>query len=83
MSSIEIPDPVITWHTEQIVPPKLHQCMEFRVEARVGDFVIFERRYSDSAWGSWDGYADDPDEAKAKAADALGERLATLLQEDR
>lgn len=83
MSSIEIPDPVITWHAEEGYPIKGDWHMQFRVEARVGDVVIFERRYSDNDWEAWDGHAYDLNDAKAKAADALGERLAKLLQEDR
>jgi hypothetical protein len=82
VSSIEIPDPVITWHAEESYPIKDDWHSEFRVEARVGDVVVFERRYTDNDWQSWDGHAYDLREAKEKATQALGERLANLLRED-
>jgi hypothetical protein len=81
MSSIEIPDPVITWETEQTYDTKNNYTITFTVRALVGDTVIFERRYNDND-DDWYRSAQDMDDAKSKASEALGERLAKLLNGD-
>lgn len=81
MTSIHLPDSVITWEAEETTDYKEY-VSTFTVRAMVGSIVIFERLYMDDEDSFWGGYAHDMAEAKEKAADALGERLCRLLEED-
>lgn len=76
--TIEIPDPVMVWETEYDLPITNEPYGEYIVRAVVGDVVVFEQKYPEYNPFAGAG-VDDMDDAKAKAANELGEKLKELL----
>lgn len=80
MGSIEIPEPVFEMFSTQTSTPPLYVDI-YDVEIKVGEVVLFERRYSDNE--EHDGsviYARNLEEAEEQALNAFGEKLKEFLK---